>query len=383
MRHFFALVFLLVSAGLSGQNLVVNPSFEKEIRQVSDCSFAGSDLLLTNSCKGWNGFFQQTPDYHFYSPNTLNCSVPKPRTGTHALGLICFFPRQADFFHEHAQGSLSKPMEKGKIYHLEFWLTQADSAGKFHIRRQVGKDDRIQPVACNRLGVFFTVEPNSTRSDFQQDIEQFDLRPQVVFEEIMTTKAGEWRKITATFKADKPYKFFTVGNFSADVVTETLPKVSGEPLIHVEVGEGEKTVRPIGYYLFDDFFIAENPPPPDLSESLKTEGRFVFQNVLFDFGKADLLPSSFLELDRLVDFLTKNPSISIEIGGHTDSVGDDAANQQLSENRARAVVGYLVSKKMEAKRLSAKGFGESQPVAENESEAGRALNRRVECRVQK
>ena len=146
-----------------------------------------------------------------------------------------FTPRQDDFYHEHAQGSLSKPMEKGKTYHLEFWLTQADSAGKHHIKRQVPKDAKIQPVACNRLGVFFTVEPNSARVDFQNDIEQFDLRPQVVFEEILTTKAGEWRKITATFKADKPYKFFTIGNFSADVVTETLPKVSGEPLIHVEV----------------------------------------------------------------------------------------------------------------------------------------------------
>lgn len=383
MRNFPALLFLLFFSTLNGQNLVINPSFEVETRRQNDCTFASSDQLLTLNCKGWNGFFQQTPDYHFYSPNTLNCTVPKPRTGTHALGLICFHPRQADFYHEHVQGSLAQPMEKGKIYHLEFWLTQADSAGKHHIRRQVAADAKIQPVACNQLGLFFTVEPNSARADFQKDIENFDLRPQVVFKEILTTKAGEWRKITATFKADKPYKFFTIGNFSADVVTETLPKVNGEPLIHVEVPAGEQTVRPIGYYLFDDFFITENLPPPDLSESLKTDGRFVFQHVLFDFGKADLLPSSFLELDRLADFLTKNPSISVEIGGHTDSVGDDAANQQLSENRAKAVVRYLVSKQMDGKRLAAKGWGESQPVAENESETGRALNRRVECRVVK
>ena len=383
MRNFPALVFFLFFNGLNSQNLVVNPSFEQETRRPADCSFAGTDLVLTNSCKGWNGFFQQTPDYHFYNPNTLNCSVPKPRTGSHALGLICFHPRQADFYHEHAQGSLSKPMEKGKVYHLEFWLTQADSAGKHHIKRQVAGNAKIQPVACNRLGVFFTAEPNSARADFQQDIELFDIRPQVVFEEILTTRAGEWRKITASFKADKPYKFFTIGNFSADVVTETLPKVSGEPLTRVEVAAGEQTIRPIGYYLFDDFFIAENPPPADLAESLKNDGRFVFQHVLFDFEKADLLPSSFVELDRLADFLTKNPSVSVEIGGHTDAVGDEAANQQLSENRAQAVVSYLVSKKMDAKRLSAIGFGELQPVAENESETGRKLNRRVECRVVK
>ena len=277
----FAIVFAASPALVFTQNLVVNPSFEIENRPQRDCRFAGKDNELTQGCKGWNGFFQQTADYHFYSPATLNCSVPKPHSGTHALGLICFHPRQNDYYHEHAQGSLSKPMERGKTYRLEFWTTQADSAGSHHIRRQCEGGATIRPVACNRLGVFFTVEPNPSQADFQADILNFELRPQVVFEEIITTKAGEWRKMEAIFKADKPYKFFTIGNFAADAVTETMPKVSGEPISHVEVGLGEKAVRPIAYYLFDDFLMEENLPKTDLAESLTKAKRYVFQKPAF------------------------------------------------------------------------------------------------------
>ena len=92
-------------------------------------------------------------------------------------------------------------------------------------------------------------------------------------------------------------------------------------------------------------------------------------------------PASFAELDGLADFLRKNPTVRVEIGGHTDSVGDDAANRLLSENRARSVCNYLISNGLAENRLAAKGYGETQPVGENATEAGRAANRRVECRV--
>jgi outer membrane protein OmpA-like peptidoglycan-associated protein len=101
-------------------------------------------------------------------------------------------------------------------------------------------------------------------------------------------------------------------------------------------------------------------------------------NIFFETGKWDLLPESFNELDKLVRMLNDNPDMAIEINGHTDNVGNDDSNLQLSQKRAAAVVNYLLEKGISNTRLDSKGFGETQPVAANETDEGRALNRRVE-----
>ncbi|HLP12740.1 MAG TPA: OmpA family protein [Flavobacteriales bacterium] len=107
----------------------------------------------------------------------------------------------------------------------------------------------------------------------------------------------------------------------------------------------------------------------------------VLKNVFFDVDKFDLLPKSFVELDRLVDFLTKNPDIKIELGGHTDSDGDDAHNMTLSDNRAKAVMNYVVSKGISKDRLKAKGYGETKPVKPNDTKENKAQNRRTEYKI--
>ena len=109
----------------------------------------------------------------------------------------------------------------------------------------------------------------------------------------------------------------------------------------------------------------------------------VLQNVFFDFNKADLKPESYPELNRLVDFLQQNPGKRVEIAGHTDDVGTDAYNQNLSERRAKAVVEYLVSKGISKMKLDAKGYGKRVPVDTTATEEGRAKNRRVEFKFVK
>ena len=106
------------------------------------------------------------------------------------------------------------------------------------------------------------------------------------------------------------------------------------------------------------------------------------KNVFFDFDKADLKPESFVELDKLADYLKTN-SIRIEIGGHTDNQGTDEYNDRLSENRAKSVYDYLVSKGIPADRLQYKGYGRRVPVADNTTEEGRAANRRTEFKIVK
>ena len=105
------------------------------------------------------------------------------------------------------------------------------------------------------------------------------------------------------------------------------------------------------------------------------------ENVFFDTNKTILRPESFEELDKVVDFLNENPSVTIEIGGHTDDVGSDDYNQQLSQGRAEALRQYIVDAGLDANRITALGYGESQPEVPNTSADNRQVNRRVEFKV--
>jgi outer membrane protein OmpA-like peptidoglycan-associated protein len=107
----------------------------------------------------------------------------------------------------------------------------------------------------------------------------------------------------------------------------------------------------------------------------------VLKNIFFETAKATLKDESKTELNKLVELLTKNPTIKIEIGGHTDNVGVDAENLKLSDARAVAVKNYLTANGISADRLSTKGYGETQPIADNNTEVGRAKNRRTEFKV--
>jgi len=116
---------------------------------------------------------------------------------------------------------------------------------------------------------------------------------------------------------------------------------------------------------------------------------FRLNNVFFDFDKYSLRPESFMELNRVVDFLNEYPNIEIEMSAHTDSKGTDSYNLTLSDNRARSVVEYILSKGIAPGRIVSKGYGETKPVAENanadgsDNPEGRQLNRRVEFTIMK
>lgn len=106
-------------------------------------------------------------------------------------------------------------------------------------------------------------------------------------------------------------------------------------------------------------------------------------NIYFEFDKYALMQGSFVELERVVKFLSDNPGVKIEISAHTDSKGSDEYNLELSQKRSESVVSYLISKGILPERLSAKGYGEAVPVADNSTEEGMAKNRRVEMRILK
>jgi outer membrane protein OmpA-like peptidoglycan-associated protein len=114
---------------------------------------------------------------------------------------------------------------------------------------------------------------------------------------------------------------------------------------------------------------------------IKSGQSIALHNIFFETARYDLLPASNVELNKLLKLMQATPTLRIEVGGHTDHVGDDASNQTLSEQRANAVRSFLIGKGIDGTRIVAKGYGESKPVASNENEEGRASNRRTEITV--
>jgi outer membrane protein OmpA-like peptidoglycan-associated protein len=137
----------------------------------------------------------------------------------------------------------------------------------------------------------------------------------------------------------------------------------------------------------DYYGIASMSPEPmvqevegnELLEQFASQG-FVALDVHFDTGKATLRPESAEGLDRAAAMLQQAPAVRAEVGGHTDNVGKPESNRLLSQQRAESVRAALVQRGVAADRLTAKGYGDTVPVADNRSEAGRAANRRVEVR---
>ena len=125
----------------------------------------------------------------------------------------------------------------------------------------------------------------------------------------------------------------------------------------------------------------KDPEPPTVVPEDIQRTMIRLSNALFAFDKFDLNDEARAMLDEVVAWLRDNPELTVEIGGHTDDRGSDEYNQKLSENRAKAVYDYFVQHGVEASRLSYKGYGESQPIATNDTEEGRQANRRVELKL--
>jgi OOP family OmpA-OmpF porin len=115
-----------------------------------------------------------------------------------------------------------------------------------------------------------------------------------------------------------------------------------------------------------------------LNDEINKSGHVAVYGIHFDTGKSAILPESEDSLKQILALLNQNAALRLRVEGHTDNQGVAAANQTLSEKRAQAVMGWLIANGIDAGRLSAKGFGQTKPVADNSTDQGRAKNRRVE-----
>ena len=175
---------------------------------------------------------------------------------------------------------------------------------------------------------------------------------------------------------------------TAQTISKVQTDEEGNYLITLPIGNDYAfNVNRKGYLFYsENFFLKQSSTDTTYTidiplTPIEINASIVLKNIFFDVNKAELKQESMIELDRVIQLLKENPAVKIEIGGHTDNVGKPADNLVLSNNRAKSVINYFLYKGIPADRISSKGFGETKPVAENTSEAGRAKNRRTELRV--
>jgi len=189
----------------------------------------------------------------------------------------------------------------------------------------------------------------------------------------------------------KPIKarFELIDLYSEETINQSTANSSGEFLVCIPTNRDYVlNASAKGYLFYSGGFslqgVNDNIKPYLVDvplQPIKTGEKMILRNIFFDSNSFELKNTSKAELNKLMQFLKDNKKLKIEIGGHTDNIGNLQYNMKLSENRAKSVMVYLVSSGIEAARLKYKGYGPTQPIADNTSEEGKSLNRRTEIKI--
>lgn len=360
-------------------NLVPNPGFEQTKRLqcawTQDARKFNEEVMI-----GWNSPTETTPD-HFSTKNDASCwgnpakktkGRAAPHTGDCMAGIKVFGKGNTPtYWHEYLQIELPQPLEKGKRYIAELFALRAVFSAQ----------------ASNNLGIYLSAVPVKTR-----DCLPLYFAPQVKEEDVMD--GSGWHKVSGVIEAKGDERYVIIGNFCTDELTHNKRMPEGERGAYYFIDDVNIRLAPQGMKPSDPPTICTPPPPkPKVEDHASTAKvdllnvepevgkHIVLNNIFFDLDKATLKAESETELERVLDLLTDYPLMRIEIEAHTDDLGSDEYNLRLSEARAKSVVDWLIAKKIDAARLSAKGYGESKPLLPNTSEENRARNRRVEFKV--
>lgn len=227
----------------------------------------------------------------------------------------------------------------------------------------------------------------SDRSDSKgsHDIYSFELRADVRPYKTVWVKGQVFDKKTSK---GLPSSVELIDLTTKEAITKVQTDETGHYFITLPLGKDYAfNVNRKGYLFYSDNFLMSGLSTDSTYEKnisllpIETNASIILRNIFFDVNKYEVKASSQAELDKLVQLLQENPALKIEISGYTDNVGKPADNLTLSVNRAKAVVSYLVSKNIAPNRLTAKGYGETKPLADNKTESGKAMNRRTEMKV--
>ncbi|WP_018613102.1 OmpA family protein [Segetibacter koreensis] len=235
-------------------------------------------------------------------------------------------------------------------------------------------------VSADGKTAFYASDRSDSRGGL--DIYTFELRPDVRPARTLYVKGKVYDIKT---RKGLPSAVELVDNTNQQTVSNVQTDETGNYFITLPVGKDYTfTVNRKGYLFYSEIFpLSKNQPDSTYNKDIplkpiELNASLVLKNIFFETNSAQLQEISLIEINKLLQLLTENPTLKLQINGYTDNVGKPAENLKLSTSRAKAVVDYLVTKGIDIKRLLYKGFGETKPVADNKTEAGRAMNRRTE-----
>lgn len=366
-------------ADTSRVNLVFNGSFE----EYRFCPKRVDAVGILINVDGWYQPTKGSADY-FNTCGGRECGVPKnklgeqlPHDGEGYCGIYC----SKNDYREYLQTRLRRKLRAGDSIRLTFFvsLSEQSTGAVATLGGLFTKEDIYDTVRSILLHKEY-----ETLSDDIFQVIATTYTPQVMNPpDVPLTDTRNWQCVTGIFVADGGEQYITLGNFNT---AERSGYVEPDSLVQLLPGS---------YYYIDDVFVECLNCEPPIADDLNVDSNyltqeqptfsvgstFVLKDIFFEFDKSTILQQSFFELMRLITLLNTYPDMKIEVGGHTDSKGSDSYNQRLSESRAKAVADYLISKGISERRLQYRGYGKSKPIDTNETEEGRAKNRRVEFKI--
>lgn len=364
------------------QNLIADSSFEQNKFIPLDYSAISSNNSWNSPTRGTTDLFCKCnkKDKKISRVNIPNNSmgVQEAHTGNCYAGIFAF---SHGYYREYLQTSLSQPLQANKEYILSMYMSLSD----------------YSRLAIDNIGVCFL--NSSIKQDHSEAIT--NVRPiYISLEDEVGMDIQEWHQLTLIYKAKGGENNLLIGSFAVKRVWQTgntVPKEISSPI--------NKSIERDAYYYFDDISIFEykrevidtteapdNPyfalmkPDSAITEIIEPETIekvpagvvMTFKNVLFQSGESVLSSVSYPELDIIASYMRADPTMQIEIYGHTDNVGEEEKNAELSAKRAKAVGDYLLAKGVKATNINSTGYGSAKPIQSNETEEGRKQNRRVE-----
>ncbi len=272
---------------------------------------------------------------------------------------------------------------------MDLFITRKDSNGHWIKPQNLGypintiDDEATLSVASDGVTAYYASDRSDSRGAL--DLYSFTLKEEIRPIKTLWIKGKVYdAKTKAGLPSAVELKEITTGQRISKVQTDE----EGNYLITLPVGRDYAfLVNRKNYLSFSENFpLASKPSDSTYTidiplQPIEVKAVVILKNIFFETGKFELRKESEPELMNLYELLIDNPSLVIQINGHTDNVGKTADNMMLSNNRAKAVVDFLIKKGISASRLLSKGFGETHPLGDNNTEEGRAKNRRTEVEV--
>jgi OmpA-OmpF porin, OOP family len=247
-------------------------------------------------------------------------------------------------------------------------------------REPVAQEPIVQEPVVKADSVFTMVtQPDTLSADISSRPVVEERRPALVkiYGKVTNTKTGEAIDATLSFAAaslqERKAETTTASGYEIEIPSTQSYSIKIEAAGYVSVLEK----LDVNSYEMRELEMNFSLQPVEIGTKVN------LKNVLFVQTKTELLPESYDELDMVVSFLKRNPNVKIELSGHTDNRGVHGDNMRLSQLRVNSVKRYLVSKGIDAKRITGRGYGGTKPIASNDSEETRQLNRRVEFTIKK